>query len=138
MTKFLIGIVLSILMFNHPSLLCINLTLICLVSGLYLKRVIINLYIYFIVIIFIGGILLLLFYLTIIRTNKPSWYRWYLVLVIFLPEFYYLLNINFSTITFYIEIFNYKFLIFLILFILILILFILNIFFCKISFMRQL
>lgn len=90
---------------NHPSFSVLYFLIFCLVVLLTIKAAALNLSLYLIIIIFVRGILLLLFYLTLLNSNIKSWREVY-VFIIFrlLPDFYALKNfknfLNYSSLEF--------------------------------------
>lgn len=81
--------ILFFLISSHPSVICLSLIVCFLLTGFQLKRTRLRISIYVFLIIFVRGILLLLFYLTITISNKPSWnYSFYLLLILIIPNFF--------------------------------------------------
>nr|YP_001023663.1 NADH dehydrogenase subunit 6 [Hexamermis agrotis]ABM79864.1 NADH dehydrogenase subunit 6 [Hexamermis agrotis] len=134
-----IGLLCLMLLMNHPSPMCLTLVLISIMIVFMLKSLIISISAYLFLIIFIGGILLMLFYLTMISSNKPSWQISMLVLpIILVPDFNTIKNLKFSTLDFSLKMLEEKSFMFMMIMLLLGMMFIINIFLNKISFMRQL
>nr|YP_665496.1 NADH dehydrogenase subunit 6 [Agamermis sp. BH-2006]ABG38299.1 NADH dehydrogenase subunit 6 [Agamermis sp. BH-2006] len=135
--KMLIGTMIFMLLMNHPSYMCMCLAIFCLFLGFFMKSLVPNIFIYSMLIIFIGGILLLLFYLTMINTNKTSWQNMLYLTIFMAPDFYEIHNLKFSCSTIFIEMFNLKTLMIFMMGVLMVMLMIMNTFLLKVSFMRQ-
>lgn len=137
-TNKILVVLIIIFLSKHPSTICLSLVFFCVIISFYLKSTVSNIQIYFSLIIFVGGILLLLFYLTIIRTNKPSWYLNFFIIAIILPEFFLYKNLKYRSLSIYIETFHFKNILILVLIIIFFMLLILYVVLNKIRFIRQL
>lgn len=125
---------------RHTALGVIYLLLFCLLLLFLIKSTIVRLLHIIIAIIFVTGVLLLLFYLSIMNVNIPSWSDLQLILLILIiPNIFDLNNYKYTVITCSVELYrlNLEIIIYLILAFILVLLFIIRYFIIQLKWLRQ-